>query len=223
LQLNASLFHWKYRNLQDSRVNFDLPTGAISFITFNSGDATLYGASIDIIARPTQADTISFSGEYIHSEYDSFLVNTPAALFTPGTTGCPTRNVTIGGIPNIQQDCSGFQVARTPKFSFNAAYEHVFTLGAGSTLTFGSNLKFSAARWVGIDFIASERDGAYAVLDADLTFMPASENWSIGVFARNITESVYYTGGSQTAFNTGLFAANIGAPRTYGARASLSF
>jgi iron complex outermembrane receptor protein len=222
LQVNGSFFHWTYTNLQDSRVNFDR-TGAISFITFNSGDATLYGGTLDVVARPTEADTLSFSGEYIKSEYDRFLVNTPASLFTPGSTGCPTRSVTINGIANVQQDCSGYQVARTPEFSFNASYEHVFTFSGGSTLTFGSNLKFSTARWIGIDFIPAERDKAYAVVDADLTFMPESEAWSIGVFGRNLTETIYYTGGTATAFNTGLFAANIGAPRTYGVRASISF
>jgi iron complex outermembrane receptor protein len=222
LQVNVSAFHWKYKDLQDSRVNLD-SSGQISFITFNSGDATIYGGTVDVIAAPTDNDTFSLSAEYAHSKYDNFTINTPAFLFASGSNGCALSNVVIGGVPNVQQDCSGFQVARIPKVSATASYDHVFPLADGAEVTAGARVKYSSSRWIGIDFIPSERDGAYTVLDLDLTYRSPDDSWSLGLFGRNLTESVYYTGGSQTAFNTGLFAANIGAPRTYGVRAGVNF
>jgi iron complex outermembrane receptor protein len=222
LQLNLSAFHWKYKDLQDSRVNLD-STGQISFITFNSGDATIYGGTVDVVAAPTDNDTISLSLEYAHSEYDRFIIDTPAFLFAAGSNGCVLSNVIINSVPNVRQDCAGFQVARIPELSGTVSYDHVFPLADGAEITAGARVKYSSSRWIGIDFIAPERDDAYAVVDLDLTYRSSDNSWFLGAFGRNITKTVYYTGGSQTAFNTGLFAANIGAPRTYGVRAGFSF
>lgn len=218
LQINASAYHWKYKNLQDSRVNFD-SAGNLAFITFNSGDATIYGGTLDVVAQPTPNDTISFSGEYAHSKYDRFVIDTPAGIFQPGSTGCP---VTFAA-GNARQDCRGFQVARVPKWSATASYNHIFKLANDADITAGGSLKYSAARWIGIDFTPAERDGSYAVVDADLTYNAPGGAWSVGVFGRNLAKTVYYTGGIQSAFIAGLFTANIGAPRTYGMRANFKF
>jgi iron complex outermembrane receptor protein len=222
LQVNVSGFYWKYKNLQDSRVNLDI-TGVPTFVTFNSGDAKIYGATLDVTATPTSRDTISFSGEYAHSKYDTFVFSVPAFLFLPGSNGCALSNAVIGGLPSVRQDCSGFQVARVPKWSGTVSYSHEFPLANGANVVAGVNAKYSSARWIGIDFIPSQRDGSYTVVDADLTYTSPSGNMTLGVFGRNITKSLYYTGGIQTAFNPGLFAANIGAPRTYGVRAGFNF
>jgi len=84
-------------------------------------------------------------------------------------------------------------------------------------------MKFATARWLNIDFVPAERDGAYRVFDASLDYVPANKKWQVGLFGRNLGNEVYYTGGLQQSFVGGLFAANIGAPRTYGAHASYRF
>jgi iron complex outermembrane recepter protein len=218
VQVNLSLFDWKYKDLQDSRVNFD-PLGQANFITFNSGDATIYGATLDLVARITPADTFGTSVEYAHSKYDSFVINTPAPLFQPGSIGCPVT--LVGGIE--RQDCTGFQVARVPTWSATASYNHVVLLPNQATITAGANTKYTGSRWLGIDFTPAERGAAYALVDADLTYGAPTQRWSVGLFGRNLTDHVYYTGGIQAAFIAGLFAANIGAPRTYGVQGSVKF
>ena len=237
LQLNFGAFHWKYKDLQDSRVNFD-PLGIVNFITFNSGDATLYGGNIDIVAQPTEADTISFAAEYTHSKYDRYFFQTPVPFFLPGSSGCRISgpfgpgatlpytesngsNRNNGPLPVLVGDCSGFQMARVPKLSATLNYSHIFSLGNGAELTFDGTVKYASARWLGIDFIPSERDGDYATADASLTYAPDGKRWSVGLWGRNLTKTVYYTGGIQTAFLGGVFGANIAPPRTYGVRASV--
>ena len=238
LQLNFGAFHWKYSNLQDQRVNFD-PLGNVNFITFNSGSATLYGGTLDIVAKPAAADTISLSGEYTHSKYDRYFFQTPVPFYQPGSSGCPISgpfapgatlpyssngsNVNGGPLPVVVGDCRGFQVARVPKWTGTLAYSHVFDLANGSKLTFDGSVKYASARWLSIDFIPAERDGAYALADASLTYTAPGDGWSVALFGRNLTKSVYYTGGIQTAFIAGLVASNIAPPRTYGVRASYKF
>lgn len=238
LQLNLSGFHWKYKEIQDSRPAVD-SSGALGFATFNSGDATMYGGTLDLVAKPTSADTLALSAEYNHSKYDSFAYLTPAPFFRPGAHGCPSSGPFLPGqalpypvrgssvnpypLPAFTTNCAGFQVARVPKWSGTASYAHEFGLSSGATVTLDGSVTYASARWLTIDFIQAERDNAYTIVNANLTYTSPDKGLSIGLFGQNLTKSVYYSGAVQNASITGLVAANIGAPRTYGVRANFKF
>jgi iron complex outermembrane receptor protein len=216
LQLNFSYFHWLYKALQDSRVNFD-PTGTINLLFVNVGDAIIQGADVDIIARPTQTDTFAASVEYAASHYKSFTVRVPSAVFFPGSIGCPVHMEGSDTVAN----CAGEQVARVPVITGTLSYNHAFPLPNGATIEINGSTKFSASRWIATDFIASERAGSYSVFDAHADY--AAATYSIGAYVRNIGNKAYYTGGLQQPFIPGLFAANIAPPRTYGVQVSYRF
>jgi iron complex outermembrane receptor protein len=218
LQVNAGLYHWSYSNLQDQRITFD-PTQTINLVTFNVGDATIKGATLDIVAKATRADTFSVSAEYADSRYDSFKVQVPTALAFPGAIGCPAG---ISGNYTVY-NCSGYRVARVPLWTGILGYDHVFGLPNDATLKLGGSMKSSSGRWLATDFINSEHAPAYSVFDANLTFTPATNRYSVGAFVRNIADRAYYTGGFEHPFIPGLFAANIAPPRTFGMQASVRF
>ena len=146
--------------------------------------------------------------------------------FLPGAT-LPARaggaNVNNSVVPVYFNDCAGFQVARVPKFSGSADIAHDFDLSDGSKITLEGSVNYAASRWITIDFIPTERDGAYALVDANLSYTSPDGALSVGLFGRNLTKSVYYTGGIESGVLSGLVAANIGSPRTYGIRASFRF
>ena len=239
LQLNFGGFYWKYKNLQDGRTTFD-PLGNVNFITLNDGDATLYGANIDVVLKPTNSDTIHFGGEWTHSRYNDLFYATPQFAYDPASNGCKNAgtffpgqklpftqqngsNIDTTPVPIVVSNCTGFQVARVPKITFTVDYTHDFKLSDGAVVTVDGALKYASARWLNVDFFAAERDAKYAVVDANLTYTPAAGNWSIGLFGRNLTKVVYYTGGVTAAFSSGLYAASIDPPRTYGVRANFKF
>lgn len=239
LQVNLSAYRWKYKDLQDQRVNFD-PLGNVNFITYNSGDATIEGATLDVVVRPTRQDTLSLGVEYANSHYDSYRFQTPVVVFQPTSSGCRIsgpyapgaplpytdsngNDTNVGPLPVVVGDCAGFQVARVPLWTGSLDYAHEFNLAGGSSIRFDVGVKFATARWLNIDFVPAERDGAYRVFDADIDYVPASGKWQVGVFGRNLGNEIYYSGGLQQSFVGGLFAANIAPPRTYGARASYRF
>jgi iron complex outermembrane receptor protein len=218
LQVNFGLYRWKYKHLQDQRVTFD-SLGLINLLFFNVGDATLKGATLDVVAKPTASDTISGSFEYSDSHYDSFTVQVPTAVFFPGSIGCPTS---VQGA-NTVANCAGNQVARVPKWTGTVNYDHAFTLGSGATIDLGASMKFATSRWLATDFIPAERAAPYVEGDATLTYTAPDKRYSVGAFVRNIGQKAYYTGGFEQPFVPGLFAANIAAPRTFGARGTFYF
>jgi iron complex outermembrane receptor protein len=222
LQVNLGAFLWKYKNIQDQRVGLDPATGSPNFLFANSGDATLYGITADVIARPTEADTISASLEYTHSRYDRFNVS---SIYAPGSVGCPLLSLDSSSPPFTiaHFSCAGFQVARVPEWSGSVSYAHMFVLRDGSRVRLGADVKFSSAHWIGTDFLAADRDGAYAIGNANLDFLPAGKNIRVGLFVRNIANQASYTGALQEPFVPGLLSANISPPRTFGVQLRYGF
>lgn len=218
LQLNGTLFNWRYNGLQDSRINFD-PLGNINFITFNSGNATIRGGSLDVVGKITNADTVRLSEEYAYSRYDTFGFQTPAAFFQPGSVGCP---LTISG-GFVHVNCAGFPVDHVPKWSGTFNYNHVFSLEDDSTVTFNGAVKYTAAHYIASDFIDAEKQSSYTTFDAYLSYDPPAGNWSLTLYGKNLTDAVYYQSGVQLPFIGGLVNAAIGAPRTYGLQAAYHF
>ena len=236
VQVNMTAYQWKYKDIQDQRVNFD-PLGNVNLITYNSGDATIAGGTLDLIGKLSDADTLSLSAEYADSHYTSYWFQEPAPVFQPASSGCSITGpfapgaripyssagytTNIDPTPIVVGDCAGFQVARVPLWSGTVGAQHVFSLPGSASLRASAQMHFVGAEWLNIDFIAAEREKSYEIIDADLTY--AARRWSLGIFGRNLGNTAYYSGGLQQTFVAGLFAANIGPPRTYGVHAAYHF
>ena len=223
LQLNLSAFHWKYSDIQNQNVEI-LPVEGPNFLFSNVGDATLYGGTVDIVAKPTEADTFTASVEYTHSKYDSFDVFTPAFIYNPRTNGCPVVGTSGTGLAAVTTlSCAGYQVARVPKWSGSASYEHVFDLGGGGEVAVLGNMQFATSRWIGTDFIATERDKGYAIFNASVDYTTEDGRYSIGAFIRNIGKTAFITSGIQHPYLPTVIGANVSEPRVYGVRATMKF
>ena len=218
LQANFGLYDWSYKHLQDQRVTFD-PLNTINLLTYNVGNATIRGATIDIIYKPFQYDTISTSLEYADSYYDSFKVQVPTAVFFPGSIGCPTTHVGDETVAN----CAGYQVARVPRYTGTFGYEHDFPVPGDALIAVAGSGKFASREWVATDFIPAENVAGYVTFDLSVTYVPSNNRYNVGAFVRNIGDRAYYTGGFEQPFVAGLFAANIAPPRTFGVRGSVKF
>ncbi|MDP9083404.1 MAG: TonB-dependent receptor [Pseudomonadota bacterium] len=242
LQINAEGFYWKYKDHQEPRLNND-GLGVLSFDYQNAGNATLYGADLDVIGKTSEADTLHATVEYLHSRYDSFTYDVPfnpaGAPFMKGagngftsfdprsplsaTTACAVSPITTGSFAGGEHvDCSGFALTHAPKWSGSVGYEHRFGLVGGYSLIGAVDAQFASKRYLSIDFLPSENAPAYIAEDAYLTLDAAGDKWSVELFGRNLSNKAIYTG----AFGgvvAGFVAANVGAPRTYGARLRINF
>lgn len=223
LQLNVSAFHWKYTDVQNQNVEI-VPVEGPNFLFSNVGDATLYGGTLDIVAKPTEADTFTASLEYTHSKYDSFSAFAPAFIYDPATNGCPVAGTTGSGLEAVTTiNCAGYQVARVPKWSGSVSYQRVFSLGEAGSIAAMASMQFATARWIGTDFIDAERDGGYAIFNASIDYTTSDDRFSLGAFIRNIGDTQYITGGIQHPFVPGLVGANPSEPRVFGVRATMRF
>lgn len=208
LQVNLEAFYWLYKDHQEPHVLID-SQGNASFQFSNAGRAKLYGLDPDITFLATRQDKLHLLGEYLQSQYSSFQY---LSAF-PVTTGCAESHSAAG----YQIDCSGYQMAHAAKWSGSFGYEHDFLLPYDATLAFNLDSQYASWRWLAIEFTPAERAPSYVTENVNLTYTSGSGAWALSSYVRNITDRAVYTSGNANAFGPETFAANIGAPRTFGA------
>jgi iron complex outermembrane receptor protein len=223
LQANIEAFHWTYKDQQNSHLTFDT-LGNFNFLTQNAGQARLYGLNIEVIAKPTNADTLHLAAEYDHSKYTNFSYQVPFFTYSPVATGCRNGGTGPGPfVPLTTIDCSGFQLPHAPEWAGEADYMHSFGLPSGAAIDFNVGGRFASQTWLGVDFTPSEKAPSFAILNASLTYRSPQRNYSVDAYVRNLNNGVEYTGGQLEAFAPPLVSANISAPRTFGVQLHLTW
>jgi hypothetical protein len=75
-------------------------------------------------------------------------------------------------------DCSGKPFIRAPKWTALVGYQHVFALADSAQIVAGANVKFASASYIATDYIPSERQADYALVDLNLGYKSAKRHWS---------------------------------------------
>ena len=216
LQVNVEGFAWKYRNQQNSFLTFD-PFGNVNFLTENAGSANIKGFNVDVIARPTENDTIHLMTEYDNSNYTQFQYRVPDIFYNPVATGCRPAGISPGPVFPLQAvDCSGFPLAHSPKWTGVVDLDHRIDFSSGATFDVDANLRLSTKAYVAVDFTPEEQAPGFAMVNLNLTYRPPSQRWTLVGYVHNITNAREYTGGQESQTVAPLFTANINPPRTYG-------
>lgn len=230
LRVNLEAFWWEVRDGQIAHVKFD-PLGNVNLITDNAGKARIRGANVDLQAALTRNDTLRLFVEYNDATYQTFRYDTAysifgTVLFNPLSTGCPVGKPIPGsafGTTKISVDCSGNQMPRAPRWSGSASYTHTFDLANGGMVVTNLASQLTSSRWLGFEYVPTQRVSTNVTFDADLTYTPRSGNWSVSVYGRNLSKEAVYTGGGVHSFAPPLVYATIAPPRTYGVRLKVMF
>ena len=186
--LEASAFHYDYRNLQVSTY-----VGGLAFFQ-NAPKAELYGGDISWDQQLTQGLIANIGLAYTHSQY----INFPSAAlqyFDP-----------ILGVVNSSTNVDGKQMERTPKFSgtFNLTYNTPLN---GGDLELSGNYSYRTK--VSFDFPGTFGQGAYGLLNLHAGWTTPSGKWTFSVTGTNVTDEKYLI---QVLPNAGGFGAVYGEP-----------
>jgi iron complex outermembrane receptor protein len=224
LQVNGEVYKWKYTNQQISALALDR-CGVPGFFTFNIGQANIYGASSDIVAKPTRLDTARFGVEYSHGTYDNFrLTQLGPGAYAPANGSKCSVAPSGGGL--FTADCDGEPLIRLPTWSGNGGYEHLIPLWSDYNIALRASYVFASARWMDIGYLPNGRAKGYIKEDADVVFN--AKHWAVALWAKNLSNvATYESGGSisnSKAPNGYLYYSDaIDPPRTFGVRATVRF
>lgn len=214
LRFNSSLFYYDYQDLQVSRA----PPGiGVGLRTENAADARVLGLDVDIIWLAGENLTITAGLNLLDTEYKDWV--TAAKVFNAIITGDPTAT----GMGNVRFDADGASMLRAPDWSAFVSAEYNFQLGTGARVPVV--LTYSYKDDYDYDFIvdplsAGLRQDAYGLLNVRVSYVSASEKWSLALWGNNLADEDYFN--DKVGAGSG-FRVSYAPPRTYGVDLSYNF
>lgn len=215
LQLNAAAFYTKQKNLLNGFIA--LLTGGV--VAYNNvPEATIKGAEFDAVWTPlpmlNPGMAVTLSAAYLDAKYTDFP-NGQGFDEATGLAFGPGKPVP----PLPQQDFSGNEIVRTPKFSYNAGLSQTIDF-EDSTLELSVNGNYSS----GFYFLPQNSSlfevGSFTVVNAHATYMYNPWGLEGTIYSQNLLD---------TSYTEAMFVDDFGrttmpnAPRTYGVRLKWMF
>jgi iron complex outermembrane receptor protein len=226
VQLNGELFFFDYKDHQENYLAPSNSTGGFNFVT-QTADAEIYGLDLELDVALSANDKLSAKLQYLHAEYTrARFVNASPGPGNPGpVSACPT---TQGTPPAVwYNNCTGFEMPRSPKLSGTVDYSHTFRLASGAGVVAGVAAQYSAAYWAAVDYNPLQRQQSFTKWDADLGYHGVDDKWSLTLWGANLSDEVVFTnafmypGSNNTTAYTSF--TQLAAPRTYGVRFATRF
>jgi iron complex outermembrane recepter protein len=208
VRLNAAAYYYDQENVQVMQI-----VSGVQNI-YNADGARLYGLDADLTALLSERLTLTSGVNFTHARYTDFknaVISTPQPV-----VGCPA-GTNFGGNCLTIGDVSGKRLQNVPDWTANLglAYEIPSSIGKFSL---AANFYYNDG-WVA-DADNREKQKAYELLDASVTWRSQSDLMSVSVWGRNLTDELYYQQlGASNFGDNGVQAP----PRTYGVTFGLHF
>ena len=203
LQLNATLFHMIYDDMQiETSLPSDNPENPQQQGFDNVGKATIDGLELDFIGRITDNWSLSGSLGLLDAEYDEFFTD----LYASGTP----------------QDFTDLELRRAPDVTYSITSDYGREIGPGDA-SFRLAYNWRSDYEGTLDNHSGTDIDAFGVLDASLGYQWG--NWTAAIFGNNLTDEDAYShtfavvpnalGGTFWKFATPRVPRNYGLQVTY--------
>ena len=208
LRLNVAGFYYDYTDLQVGKVE------STSTVLENAATATIYGAEVEIQARPVERVQLDANAAWLHARFDSYESRDLARPFGDGTT-------LINGNPGF--NLAGNTLSQSPNFTFFAGAQYTLPTTAGD-FTLRGEVSYRSRSYLTAFNVDEVSQPSFAKFNAFLNWTSSDGNVSGSLFVRNITNKATV---SSAYVSSGLFGFPINGyleePRTYGARIRYEF
>jgi len=235
-QLEASVFHYKYKNLQFIYActvvapPFCTTNGGV--FTTNAAEATSYGAESQFSWRASE--NLRFRGgvAYLHSRYDTFLNASAAAPRTASDTPpCTNPNQLLCPNVSVAQDWSGQTPIRSPKWSGNLGVNASLPTRIGS-FVLDANVSYVDDYQVDTDSLPCITPNcgrglkprrvieAHTLVDATVSWLSPDKKIELAVYARNLFNKDYLLRSDASTVGDTVIGAE---PRVVGVRVKYAY
>lgn len=195
LRVNFAAFYNDYTDMQVTQ-NLTFPDGSNSASIRNAGAATTWGGELEITAVPTDRLQLNVSIAYLDASYDEYDTQ---ALDDNGNL--------------VDVSFAGNDLMNAPEWSTASSVQYALPV-AGGNLDLFLQHTFTAEKYTNFTALPQEQTDSLNLFHGNITWTPGSENWSVGLYGRNLTDESYY---AQMLYLPGTFAiAGLGNPREYG-------
>ena len=202
LRLRSALFDYDFKDLQVSR------GGAGAFITTeNAASATVRGLETDVDAALTARLSLTAGVAFIDSEYTAYVAGVLVPLTTPPFGSAPLA----GGL-----DVRGRSLLRSPDEAAYLGVRYELPLASGGRVPINVDYSYKGDYYFDFSPVAETewlKQDAYAVLNARVAYSSADGGFELGLWCRNLTDSIYY---EDAVIQTASSRVSYADPRTWG-------
>jgi len=197
LRVNGAVFYNKFHNLQLAEIYFTQNAAGQTIngnTVVNAAQAKTQGVELEIQAVPIENLKLNASFAYLDAKYTDFPYRATA-----------TQTI----------DLSGATLEDAPKFSASGGFSYSIPTGAGKT-TLGIQDRYVARNFQNA-IIETPRSQIQATnyVDGTLDYQPEDKRWSVGLWARNLSDKHYIASVYDAPGVLGLV--NYAPPREFGA------
>lgn len=195
LRVNAAAFMNKYSNLQ---VGAFIPGGGLQQAIVNNAFERAQGFEFEVTALPIEHLNLMASVGLLDANYTRFVSN----VFGSGSA-----------------DYSSLRPTRTPKWTMRFGGTYDISLGGYGTLSPGFSVEYETSHYTDLTNNPVGFQKAYAMVDANLTYIDPSDRWQVAVWGKNLNNALYRLSAvPSSGYFTQLYFGN---PTTYGVDLSL--
>jgi iron complex outermembrane receptor protein len=217
LQLNLEGYYWKYTDQQVNFVGLDA-NGNTANQTRNIGKSRIMGLELESQFLATPTTLLSTTVQYLDAEAQTYIYPTSSAGARP-LTGCAIQPNASPTLLNV--NCSGFPNYNSPKWTINLAAQQTIAFG-DRKVVLGADTQYKSERYMAFQYLPEQLVQAAWRSNAQVSFGPADDHWSLSAYVRNI-EDERTPAFLSAAPSTNFLVASITAPLTYGLRLSATF
>ncbi|KTE26434.1 TonB-dependent receptor [Sphingomonas sp. ID1715] len=210
LRINLAGFYYDYKDLQVGKVV------NASLALENAATATIYGAELELRARPTPDLELGLTGSYLNAKFDSFISIDPARPGGDGRTVDPAT-----GAPAFNN--AGNRLPQAPKWTVDAMAQYTVRSDHGSFALRGEVLWVDKVYFSAFN-VPQVSQPAKTKLNASLIYTDPGDRWSVTVYGKNLANKTYISNAFVSSSIVG-FGVNgfLEEPRTYGVTIGYKF
>ncbi len=198
VQLNASVFHYDYRDKQLRGSELDPVFGPLEALV-QIPKSHVDGADVQLVARPIKGLTVDASATYLRTNIDEFTGFDALANFG---------------------DHSGTPFPFSPKVHTNTNIDYEFAVSPDIKAFVGASDTHNGKTFAGVGAIDTLKIDAFSLLDLRAGVEMGSGRWRLWAWEKNVTDEYYW---SNTFANGNAVSRFVGQPRVAGVSLSGRF
>jgi iron complex outermembrane receptor protein len=199
MQASLSAFYYDYTDMQVSV--FEQFVATIR----NAADATIYGAELEVSARPAEGLDVDVGISLLHTEYDEFV----------------TQDPTQPAVPSV--DLGGNELPRAPDFSSTVGVQYTHALQSIGSMAYRVGYRYQSESYFNpFNRDRSEQD-ALNLVDTRISLTSMDGTWEIAGYVKNLLDEEYFATILESAVEVGRPFGIHAAPRTYGVQVGYHF
>ena len=211
LRLNASYFHYTYKDVQVRSVAPPAPPG--NALLLNAASERVDGIDADFSVVPFRGLTLNGTIEHLIARYVSY----PGATLVTQGPNKVVNGITVGSVINTTPfNLAGYTPQNAPQFSASIGFVYAYNTPAG-VFSFAANDHYTSTTAKTND--DSVLDAPHHIVDLSLGWTALSKRYDASLWVKNLGNEYTYAAG-QIGAN---FVVVPGPPRTFGGTVGVHF